>query len=139
MDLQKSIYDPIGPSSFPQTEVQKPPENQAAQVNAPSELPVLLLDEAGLISDCNKTLEMLFGYRLCEIAWQHISCLIPQLAGLELVKKGRINPRLDFICHCGHIFQGLSKEGSAILAEMNLIGVQHNGSFALRVILHPPV
>ena len=139
MELQKNINDLIGPSSLPYTGVHKQPQNQAAQWNKPNELPVLLLDEDGLISDCNETVEMLFGYSHGEIVWQHISCLIPQLQGLELVEKGRINPKLDFICHCGHIFQGLSKEGSAIPAEMSLIALQHGGSFTLRVILHPSI
>lgn len=101
------------------------------------ELPVLLLNEDGLIQDCNKPVEKLFGFGLSELVWQHISCLFPQLAELALVQKGRINPKLHFISHCGHIFLGLHKQGNPIPNELSFIRLDHQGSGTLRLILCP--
>ena len=101
------------------------------------ELPVLLLNEEGLIQDCNKPVEKLFGFRLSELVWQHISCLFPQLAELALIQKGQINPKLHFISHCGHIFLGLNKQGTPVPNELSFIRLDHHGSGTLRLILCP--
>lgn len=97
----------------------------------------LLLDEAGMIQDCSKSVEGLFGYRLSELSGRHISCLFPQLAEAELFQKGQINPRLSFISRCGHVFMGVDKHGDAIPNELSFIRLEHKGFFTLRLILRP--
>lgn len=100
-------------------------------------LPELLLDETGLIKDCSKYVEALFGYRRHELVWQHISCLFPQLSDYELIQRGRINPQLDFICHCGHIFMALDRQGGTSANELSIIKLEHNGLRTLRLIVRP--
>src|SRR5512146_1769792 len=78
-------------------------ENQR-QTTERYEPPMLLLDEEGMIKDCSKSAERLFGYRLSEIVWQHVSCLFPQFLESALIQNGRVNPKFNFIAHCGHIF-----------------------------------
>jgi len=54
----------------------------------PHQVPVLLLDENGLIKDCSQSVESLFGYRLNELAWQHVSCLLPNSQRSRCLRKG---------------------------------------------------
>lgn len=117
-----------------------PPEGRERFKETPAteeEPPALLLDERGVIQDCSKTLENLFGYRRIEIVWQHISCLFPQLSDYELIEAGRINPLLDYICHCGHIFLGLDRKGRSIPNELSLLHFNHNGLQTLKLIVRP--
>ena len=103
----------------------------------PHQVPVLLLDENGMIKDGSRSVESLFGYRLNEIAWQHVSCLFPQLSEVALLEKGRINPKFDFIARCGHIFQGLDKQGNAIPTELSFICLEHDGLCTMRLVPCP--
>jgi hypothetical protein len=102
------------------------------------EPPFLLLDEDGLIRDCSKSVEARFGYRLNDIVWQHVSCLFPQFSEAVLIQKGQINPNVEYIAHCGHVFQGLGRRGGTIPTELKFIRLEHDGVVTLRLILHPP-
>ena len=112
----------------------KLPEKSSTDWDEP---PSLLLDEGGLIQDCSKPAESLFGYRLGELVWQHISCLFPHLSEIALIQQGRVNPKLDFISRCGHIFMGLNKQGNAIPSELNFIRFEHDGMYTLKLIVRP--
>jgi PAS domain S-box-containing protein len=101
------------------------------------EPPALVLNEKGEIQDCNASVERLFGYRMNELVWQHISCLFPQLSEVALVQQGGINPTLGFISRCGHVFLGLTKQGKPIQNELSIIRLEHKGSCTLRLILRP--
>ena len=41
----------------------------------------LSLSERGLIRDCSKPLEMLFGFRRGDLVWQHVANLFPSSPG----------------------------------------------------------
>lgn len=97
----------------------------------------LLLDESGMIQDCSKSVEGLFGYHLSELSGRHISCLFPQLADAALFQEGQINPKLSFISRCGHVFMGLDKHGDTIPNELSFVRLEHKGFFTLRLILRP--
>jgi PAS domain S-box-containing protein len=97
----------------------------------------LTLDERGVIRDCNKSGEKLFGYRRHDLVWQHISNLLPQLLGVDLIQDGRVNPLLDYLCHCGHLFQVQNRQGDAIPSELCFVHLEHNGNRTLRLIVHP--
>ncbi|MGO8755750.1 MAG: PAS domain-containing protein [Gallionellaceae bacterium] len=101
------------------------------------EPPVWLLDESGMIQDSSKSVEELFGYRQSELVWQHISCLIPQLSEVVLIQKGRVNRQIEFICHCGHIFMGLNRNGDTFPNELSFILLEHEGLHTLRLIVRP--
>lgn len=116
------------------SEIEKQP---GKQLMVGLEPPTLLLDEDGMIKDCSKSAERLFGYRLSEIVWQHVSCLFPQFLETALIQKGKVNPKFNYIAHCGHIFQGISKQGQVILTKLNFICLEHDGFCTTKLILRP--
>ncbi len=101
------------------------------------EPPALALDEAGVIERCSESCEELFGYASLDLVKQHISRLFPQLSGHKLVMDGRLNPMLDFLCHCGHLFQGQNRHGDTFKSELNFVRLEHGGRRSLRLIVRP--
>lgn len=101
------------------------------------EPPVLSLDDRGMIRDCNKPGEKLFGYLRSDLVWQHISKLLPQLQGIPLSQGGRFNPILDYLCHCGQPFQAKNREGDYIPSKLSFVHLEHDGKRTLRLIVNP--
>ena len=97
----------------------------------------LVLDEHGMIRDCSKAGEQLFGYRHNELVWQHISKLFPQLLDVQLVHNGRFNPRLEFLCHCGLPFRGQNQQGRSFDGELHFIHLNHGERRTIRLIVRP--
>ena len=97
----------------------------------------LVLDERGMIRDCSKSGEQLFGYRRSELAWQHISKLIPQLSDIQLVQSGQINPHLEFLCHCGLPFQAQNQQGNTFASELHFIHLDRGERKIIRLIVTP--
>jgi len=91
------------------------------------DLAVLTLDDLGVIRDCSRACEQVFGYLPEELAGRHISMLLPQLPDTELVQEGRINSRLAHLCHCAFSFQAWRRDGRCFASELfiNLLG-SHN-------------
>jgi hypothetical protein len=134
MNLHTEGTVAVEPTDHSFSSMNKLPKQSAPDWQEP---PSLLLDESGMIQDCSKPVESLFGYRLGELAWQHISCLFPNLSEIALIQHGRINPKLDFISRCGHIFMGLNRQGDSIPTELNFIRFEHDGMCTLKMILRP--
>lgn len=101
------------------------------------EPPALALDETGVIQRCSESCEKLFGYGSLELVKQHISWLFPQLSGHKLVMDGRFNPMLDFLCHCGHLFQTQNRQGDTFKSELNFVRIENDGQRSLRLIVRP--
>lgn len=99
--------------------------------------PALSLDERGMIQDCSKSFERLFGFKRCDLVWQHISRLLPQLTGVDLVEAGRLNPVLNYLCHCGHHYQAKNQQGDTFPCNLNFVRVEFGGKRSLRLILSP--
>ncbi len=99
----------------------------------------LTLDERGMICDCSKAGEELFGYSLPEITWQHITRLLPQLEGIELRQGGEINPRLAFLSRCGYQFLARIRHGGTVPSELSFFNVGGTGGLMLRLIVRPVV
>lgn len=91
------------------------------------DLAVLTLNDLGVIRDCSRACEQVFGYLPEELAGRHVSMLLPQLPDTELVQEGRINSRLAHLCHCAFSFQALRRDGRCFASELfiNLLG-SHN-------------
>jgi len=101
------------------------------------EPPALALDETGFIQRCSESCEKLFGYPSLDLARQHISRLFPQLSGHNLVMDGRFNPMIDFLCHCGHLFQTQNRQGDTFKSELNFVRIENDGQRSLRLIVRP--
>jgi PAS domain S-box-containing protein len=97
--------------------------------------PALQLDERGVIQDCNETFEMLYGFRRNELVWCHISSLLPQFTDIELVQAGKINPLLNYLCHCGHLYRMQNPQGETVLINLNIFSIRNNGKYSLRLIV----
>ena len=97
----------------------------------------LVLDEHGIIRSCRLDGARLFGYTQSELAQQPISKLLPQLAGMPLVHDGRFNSRLDFLCHCGHLFAARDKQGAPRHCELHFVHLSYQDENTIRLILRP--
>lgn len=91
------------------------------------DLAVLTLNDQGVIRDCSRACEQVFGYPPEELAGRHVSMLLPQLPDTDLVQEGRINARLAHLCHCAVAFQARRRDGRCFASELfiNLLG-NHN-------------
>jgi len=100
-------------------------------------LPVLMLNDNGVIHECNQACEKLFGYLSGEILWKHISTLLPQLAGIALMTGTQINPRLHFLAHIGHHFEVVGLGGIHFASLLFINEVESMGQHYLRLIICP--
>lgn len=82
------------------------------------DLATLTLDDLGVIRDCSRACEPVFGYRPDELIGRPISVLLPQLPDVDLVQEGRINSRLAFLCHCAFAFQARCRDGRIFASEV---------------------
>ncbi len=101
------------------------------------EPPALALDETGFIQKCSESCAKLFGYQGPDLVKQHISSLFPQLSGHKLMMDGRFNPMLDFLCHCGHLFQTQNSHGDTFKSELSFVRIESGGQRSLRLLVRP--
>jgi len=99
--------------------------------------PALSLDDSGVIHDCSRSFEKLFGFLRDELVERHISTLLPQLTGVELMQAGHFNPLLNYLCRCGHHFQAQSQNGDFMAINLNFVHVGYDGSRFLKMFVHP--
>lgn len=97
----------------------------------------LMLTDNGIIHECNQTCEKLFGYLSREILRKHISMVLPQLAGIALMRGGKINPRLHFLTHIGHHFEAIGLGGIHFASQLFITEVDNLGKHSLRLIVSP--
>jgi PAS domain S-box-containing protein len=82
------------------------------------DLAMLALNDRGVIQNCSQTCELVFGYRVDELAGRHVSTLLPELIDTELVMEDRINSRLAFLCHCAIPFKARRRDGNCFTSEL---------------------
>lgn len=82
------------------------------------DLAVLTLDDRGVIRDCSRDCEPLFGYLPDELLGRSVTTLFPQFPDAELVEEGRINPHLAYLCHCAFAFQARCRDGRCFACEV---------------------
>lgn len=101
------------------------------------EPPALTLDERGVICDCSKAGERLFGYSRRDLVWQHVSKLLPELSEISLVKDGELNQQLGFLSHCGHRFRAINRLGNTFMNELYFVLLDYAGRRTIRMIIQP--
>ncbi len=116
--------------------------NVASKIHPPfrvewQEPPTLTVDERGMICDCSKTGEMLFGYSRKELVWQPVSELLPELTEIQLVKNGQFNSQLGFLSRCGQPFLAINRLGNIFLNNLHFVLLNYSGKDAIRVIVQP--
>ena len=101
------------------------------------EPPTLTMDDRGMICDCSRAGETLFGYSLKDLVWKPISRLLPELSGIQLVKNGKFNSQLAFLSRCGQPFLAVNQLGNIFLNNLNFVLLNYSGKYAIRVIVQP--
>jgi PAS domain S-box-containing protein len=109
----------------------------AAHAAATDDVAVLTLDARGMILDCSRAAERLFGYRRSEMAWHHISMLLPQLARVDLLPDGQPNPELRFRCRIGRSFRAVPQHGATFASELYFTALSSEGHSRLLLIVRP--
>lgn len=100
-----------------------------------NDVAALILDERGMIRDCNKSVERLVGYLRSKLVWHHVSLLVPQLDESVMIRNNQINPKISYLCHCGHKFVVQDREGQTFHSEMRLFELSNPGRRIFRLIL----
>jgi PAS domain S-box-containing protein len=114
-----------------------PKTRHLASTHGEGEAPVLMLDEHGMICNCNPSCEALFGYPRNELLLQHVSMLLPQLDATTLMCNGQSNPRLRFLCRVGHPFEAISSDDEKFSCDLFLNIINWEGRDCLSLIVHP--
>lgn len=86
-------------------------EDAAPRVIMPTMIEIEM-DENGLIQNCNDICESVIGFGRDELKLRHISTLINMFSHMPVMSGDKLNPYLDFICHCGPPF-GVRKKRMA--------------------------
>jgi len=116
--------------------------NVASNINLPfrverREPPTLTMDDRGMICDCSRAGETLFGYSLKDLVWKPISRLLPELSGIQLVKNGKFNSQLAFLSRCGQPFLAVNRLGTICLNNLHFVLRNYAGKYVIKVIVQP--
>ncbi len=106
-------------------------------VNTENELAVLMLDDNGMIRDCNMASAKLLGCASSILIWQHISKFLPQLSDFNLIDGERVNPHLRFLTRIGHHFEVITTSGTHFFSAVFFNDVEDFGRHCLRIIFQP--
>jgi hypothetical protein len=107
------------------------------EVNAEENMMELILNENGLILNCNSVGGKLLGYMTCQLLRQPVSKFLPQLKNTTLVQNGKINPRLCFLSRIGHLFEVASSHGESFPSRLFFNEVENDGQKRLRLVIYP--
>ena len=127
------------PTYFRKVEQSIVKASQVVTATCPAEAAtaVLALDEGGIVCNCNSNAEVLFKYCHSELVGCHVSQLLPQLAGVNLIQNGRPNPRIHFLCRIGRQFQGMAQDGEYFAATLLLNVLDTKGCGRIALIVRP--
>ena len=98
---------------------------------------VLTLNDKGMIRECSQAAGTLLGCQPSKLLWQHVSRLLPQLAGTTLMKAGQINPHLRFLSRIGYHFDVIGLNGAHYASELFFSVAESLGRQHLRIIIRP--
>ncbi len=94
----------------------------------------LILDERGMICDCDKSAENLLGFLRSELASLHVSAVLPQLQD-NLFENGSFSSRITYLGHCGYLFQVRDRHGNVFQREIRLSEIERAEQHIFRLIL----
>ena len=108
-----------------------------AMAGAAEDMAILMLDEGGVICDCNRASETLFNYPRNELVWRHVSMLLPQLAEFDLMPDGQPNPRLRFLSRTGRHYRAETKGGGHFASNLFFNRLESTGHCRMSLIVRP--
>lgn len=98
---------------------------------------VLMLNENGLILNCNEAATKRLNGTTSQLLWQPVSKFLPHLTGIALMLNGDVNPRLRFLSRIGHLFALRSLGGESFLSRIFLNEVGISGKRNLCLVIFP--
>ncbi len=98
---------------------------------------VLMLNETGLILNCNSVAGNILGCMTSQLLWQPITGILPKLTGTILMENGEINTRLRFLSRIGHLFEVISPNGESFPSRLFFNAVDNLGRQTLCVLIRP--
>jgi PAS domain-containing protein len=102
------------------------------------ETPALMLNDDGIITDCNGACADLLGCATKDITSQHISKFLPQMQEAMLFNHHHhLNPQLRFLSHIGHHFQAIRNDGSFFFSKVFFVELGNTYESFIRVIIRP--
>lgn len=99
------------------------------------ETAMLVLDGRGVISDCDRAGESLFGYACTELIGRHVAVLIPELAGQQFILRGQLNQRLRYRSRIGHPFRVVPRGRESFPGILFLNCLDNPGGVRLSLIV----
>ncbi len=109
---------------------------RTARRSVPAGEPAALsIDHDGFICDCNAAATAMFGLHCSELFDQHIALLLPELADVEWVQKGRPNHHLNFLSHIGHRFDAVTSGGTSFPVRIFINDLGNAGDCTLRLVI----
>jgi len=105
--------------------------------NYEEDMAVLIINDDGMICDCNQEAGVLLNSIPRRINWMDISTILPQLKNVELVKKGTINPDLRILSRVGHLFDVVTMNDRSFTSKLYFNEVEYFGRHCLRLIMRP--
>lgn len=100
-------------------------------------LPMLTLDERGMILDCNNPFERLFATEWHDLAWHHITRLFPELSASDFAQAGQVYPILDYLRRCARLYQTRNRHGVSFSCKLFFVGFMDEGKYRLRLTVVP--
>ena len=101
------------------------------------DLPAISLNERGMILDCNKPFEVLFGFDWRDLVWHHITKVFPQLTTVEFTQAGQVYPLLDYLVRCSQLYQAKKRDGVTFSSNLIFVRLEQEGKHLLRLIVFP--
>ena len=95
---------------------------------------VLIIDDCGMICDCNKSAEDLLGFLRSDLVLLHVSAVLPQLQD-NLFENGCFSSRITYLGHCGYLFKIRDRKGKFFQREIRLSQLEHAEQHIFRLIL----
>lgn len=95
----------------------------------------LVLDRFGTIVDCSSEAEEMFRVHRDALRGRHISALIPRLGNAGVIRDGRFDPQVHFLCHCGAPFQARRQNGERFISALSVNHLRTDGVDVIRVMV----
>jgi PAS domain-containing protein len=96
----------------------------------------LLLDEDGIIRECDGSCDAVFGRHKSDIVARHVATLLPELVDIPLLHDDEPNPTLRLSSRIGVRFDVLNKRGERFPCDIFLGRLRNAGVPPLRLVIH---
>lgn len=101
------------------------------------EMPAIILNDDGVITDCNSACCNLLCCARAEIVWQHISKFLPQMHDAMLFNDCHLNPHLRYLSRIGHHFQAVRNDGTVFSSKVFFVELGNASERFIRAIIRP--